>query len=122
MHNLIISKAVLDRVLARRGRLHSVESLDPQRTALVVIDMQYAYLAEGQPGYAKFGGTIIQQINDLCSAFRSVGGQVIWLRNTIAKDGDRAWPTYRHLRTDQSWKAMATALAKGSIGHDISAQ
>ncbi|MBV9192228.1 MAG: cysteine hydrolase, partial [Betaproteobacteria bacterium] len=35
--------------MARRGRLHLYDRLDPKRTALVVIDMQNAFVAPGAP-------------------------------------------------------------------------
>jgi ureidoacrylate peracid hydrolase len=120
MHKLNISRPVVDRVMARRGRLHSVEKIDPPRTSLLVIDMQNAYLAEGGPGYARFGNAIIPQTNQLCSAVRHAGCQVVWLRNTIDNEGSRAWKRYRDLRTEESWNEMAAALAKGSVGHEIS--
>lgn len=49
MHPVGIGQAIIDRVLARRGRLHIFERLDPARTALVVIDMQSAFVAPGAP-------------------------------------------------------------------------
>jgi ureidoacrylate peracid hydrolase len=49
MHKAEIRREILERVLARRGRLHLFESLDPRRSALLVIDMQNAFVAPGAP-------------------------------------------------------------------------
>ena len=49
MHKVEIRPAIVERVLARRGRLHLYDSLDPKRTALLVIDMQNAFVAPGAP-------------------------------------------------------------------------
>ena len=49
MHTLSIPQAVVDRVVARRGREHVHEVLDPARTALVVVDMQNAFMLPGSP-------------------------------------------------------------------------
>jgi len=38
---------IIERVLARRGRLHLYDRLDAKRAALVVIDMQNAFVAPG---------------------------------------------------------------------------
>ena len=40
MHTLSIPQSVVDRVVARRGREHVYDALDPAKTALVVVDMQ----------------------------------------------------------------------------------
>ena len=39
MHQVNIRNHIVDRVLARRGKFHWFDQLDPQRTALLVIDM-----------------------------------------------------------------------------------
>ena len=49
MHQVAIRREIIERVLARRGRLHLFERLDAKRTALVVIDMQNAFVAPGAP-------------------------------------------------------------------------
>ena len=47
MHKLAIPQSVVDRVIARHGREHVHDDLDPKRTALVVIDMQNAFMLPG---------------------------------------------------------------------------
>ena len=42
MHNSSIDPAVIDRVTARRGGLRVFDSIDPAKTAHVVIDIQFA--------------------------------------------------------------------------------
>ena len=37
MHNIQIRQEIIDRVLARRGRLNFFETMTPSKTALVVI-------------------------------------------------------------------------------------
>ncbi|TMH70622.1 MAG: cysteine hydrolase [Betaproteobacteria bacterium] len=49
MHEVAIRKEIIERVLARRGRLHLFDRLDAKRTALLVIDMQNAFVAPGAP-------------------------------------------------------------------------
>ena len=48
MHKVEIRREIVERVLARRGRLHLFDSLDPKRTALLVVDMQVGLL-DGAP-------------------------------------------------------------------------
>ena len=49
MHEVALRPEIIERVLARRGRLHLFERLEPKRTALLVIDMQNAFVAPGAP-------------------------------------------------------------------------
>ena len=49
MHEVAIRPEIIERVLARRGRLHLYDRLDARHTALVVIDMQNAFVASGAP-------------------------------------------------------------------------
>jgi hypothetical protein len=44
MHNFSIPKSVTERIVARRGRAHIYDNLDPRKTALVVVDMQNAFM------------------------------------------------------------------------------
>ena len=49
MHEVEIPSWAVERALARRGRLHAFDDLDPARTALVVVDLQNGFMAPGQP-------------------------------------------------------------------------
>ena len=44
MHKISIPQSVIERVIARRGREHVFDNLDPKRTALIVVDMQNAFM------------------------------------------------------------------------------
>lgn len=74
MHPSGLHPEVVKKVLARRGRLHAFETLDPARTALVVIDMTEAAVV-GNPKC----GELVQPINRLAGALRSAGGCVAWV-------------------------------------------
>ncbi len=47
MHKLNIPKDVIDRVIRHRGREHVYDKFDPTRTALLVVDMQNAFMMPG---------------------------------------------------------------------------
>ena len=49
MHKVGIRQEIIDRVLARRGRLYLFDRFAPAETALVVIDMQPTFVAPGAP-------------------------------------------------------------------------
>jgi hypothetical protein len=46
MHRVDIPQWAIDRTLERRGKLHVHENLEPTKTALVVIDLQNAFMVE----------------------------------------------------------------------------
>ncbi|MFD0278975.1 isochorismatase family protein [Kitasatospora sp. NPDC127111] len=58
----------------RRGRRHAYESLDPARTALIVIDM-VPFFAAANP-YVR---GIVPNIGRIAEALRAAGGLVVWV-------------------------------------------
>ena len=85
-----IRREIVERVLARRGRLHLFDALDPKKTALVVIDMQNAFVAPGAPMEVPAARAIVAPINRLAAELRKRGVTVIWISHQNAKDG-RDW-------------------------------
>jgi nicotinamidase-related amidase len=70
-----IPEKIVRKVVARRGRLHAFETLDPQRTALVVIDLDQATVAGGDDACRR----MIPIVNALAAAVRTGGGAVAWV-------------------------------------------
>jgi ureidoacrylate peracid hydrolase len=79
MHNVEIRREIMERVLARRRRYHLFDRLDPARSALVVIDMQSAFVEPGSPAEVPASRGIIANINRLAAGLRKIGGTVIWV-------------------------------------------
>ena len=90
MHRVEIRREIVERVLARRGRLHLFDALDPKRSALVVIDMQMAFVAPGAPIEVPAARAIVAPINRLAAELRRRGTTVIWVTHENKKDG-RDW-------------------------------
>ena len=75
MHTLSIPQSVVDRVVARRGREHIYDNLDPAKTALVVVDMQNAFMLPGVAhALCPMAEKIVPNINRLAAAVRETGG------------------------------------------------
>ena len=66
--------------MARRGRLHAFETIDPRSTALVVIDLDAATVP-GDPA----AQAMIPTVNRLALAVRRAGGVVAWVRSCMPK-------------------------------------
>ena len=79
MHEVAIRPEIIERVLARRGRLHLFDRLDPRRSALLVIDMQNAFVAPGAPIEVPGSRGIVSNINRLAKELRQRGVPVIWV-------------------------------------------
>ena len=114
MHKVEIRREIVDRVLARRGKLHLFDALDPRRTALLVIDMQNAFVAPGAPMEVPAARAIVAPINRLAAALRKRGVTVIWVSHQNARDG-RDWSGFFDSFIAPGRRAdAAAALSAGS--------
>lgn len=84
MHSIEIRQEIVDRVLARRGRYHLFDSLDPAETALVVIDMQATFVAPESPAEVPASRGIVAPINALTRDLRALGVTIIWVNHANA--------------------------------------
>ena len=71
-----IPEKIVKKVVARRGRLHAFESIEPRRTALVVIDLDTATVGSNEECRR-----VVPQVNEVAAAVRRVGGTVAWVRS-----------------------------------------
>ena len=120
MHKIAIPKSVVDRVVARRGREHIHDDLDPARTALVVVDMQNAFMLPGVAhALCPMAERIVPNINRLAQAVRATGGAVIWIKTTFTSDVLQSWSTYFEMVTPQQGAKRIAALTADSKGHEL---
>jgi ureidoacrylate peracid hydrolase len=84
MHRYMMPDAVKERVLRSQGRLVSHDEIKAAHTALVVIDMQNHFVAEGFPAEVPLSREIVPVINRLARAVRTAGGRVAWVQTTAA--------------------------------------
>jgi ureidoacrylate peracid hydrolase len=95
MHNIEIRKEIVDRVLSRRRRYHLFDRLDPKRTALVVIDMQSAFVEPGSPAEVPAARGVVANINRLAAEARALGVTVIWVTHAnIHTRGGSDWAMF----------------------------
>ena len=106
MHNVEIRKEIVDRVLARRRRYHLFDRLDPRRTALVVIDMQSAFVEPGSPAEVPAARGIIGAINALAGEIRRLGGTV----KVPTLDGDEAVSIPEGTQSGASFKLRSRGM------------
>ena len=107
-----IRQEIVDRVVARRGKLHLFDKLDPKKTALLVIDMQNAFVAPGAPVEVPAARDIVPAINRLAAELRRRKVPVIWVLHENAQDGSDWDGFFGAFVSDR--KKAAGALSSGS--------
>jgi ureidoacrylate peracid hydrolase len=119
VHKIAISPEAIAGVMRRRGRLHMFDELDPARCALIVVDMQNAFLAAGlSPLEVPAAREIVPNVNRLAAAIREAGGTVVWVQNTVDDDG--SWSVYLdRFMTPERRAAVVRTLARGGEGYAL---
>lgn len=115
-----IPDTVVRRVMERRGSEHCFADLDPRKTALVVVDMQRAFLDE-TVGHAVCPAArdIVPAINRLAAAVRDAGGGVFWIKTTHDERSRREWSVAYDMAVPAWRQKRVAALAEGSRGHEL---
>jgi ureidoacrylate peracid hydrolase len=120
MHKIAIPQSVIERVIARHGREHVHENLVPKRTALVVVDMQNAFML---PGVAHvlcpMAEKIVPNINRLAGAVREAGGAVVWIKTIYTDETLKSWSTLYSMLGPERSAMRAKALAAKGKGHEL---
>lgn len=94
-HRTQIRQEIVERVLARRGRLHLFETFAPAETALIVIDMQNTFVAQGAAAEVPAARAIVPELNRVTTALRTAGVAVIWITHANERrDGGSDWPSF----------------------------
>jgi len=120
MHTLSIPQSVIGRVIEKRGREHVYADLDPAKTALVVVDMQNAFMLPGVAhALCPMAEKIVPNINRLAEAVRATGGTVVWIKTTFRDEALQNWSTYFEMVTPQQGAKRIAALTAGSKGHEL---
>ena len=101
-----IPEKIVKKVVARRGRLHAFESLEPTRTALVVIDLDTATVGSNEECRQ-----VVPRVNELAAAVRRAGGTVAWVLSHLP-----VMP--RHFEAILGAQMAAKYLADGRPGGD----
>jgi ureidoacrylate peracid hydrolase len=99
---------------------HSFADLDPARTALVVIDLQHAFMNDAI-GFAAVPAArdIVPAANRLAAAVRETGGSVFWIKMTHDERCFSEWSVVYELPTPEYCANRIAALSEGTLGHEL---
>jgi len=119
MHRYVLPDWVKDRVLRRQGKLLSHETIDAGRAALVVVDMQNYFCAEGFPAEVPLSREIVPNINRLARAIRAAGGTVVWVQTSSAEAMTRWGRHHEHMLTSERVEKRLAGLSETSEGFKL---
>ena len=120
LNGTTIPDFVVQRVIARRGNEHCFAEPEPARTALVVIDLQHAFMNDAV-GHAVVPAArdIVPAVNRLAAAVREAGGGVFWIKMTHDDRCLEDWSVAFELATLAMREKRIAALSEGTLGHDL---
>jgi ureidoacrylate peracid hydrolase len=120
MHKISIPQRIVDRVVARRGKEHIYEDLDPTKTALIVIDLQNGFMMEGVAhSLCKTAIEIVPNVNRIAQSLRRTGGLVVWIKNTFTQESLASWSVMHSMCTKDRLEKRMAAMTEGSKGHQL---
>jgi ureidoacrylate peracid hydrolase len=121
MHKVQLNPDVVAVSVKRRGARHVFSDFDPRTTALLVVDMQCAYLDETLNNtFCRHALDIVPNVNRLARALRAAGGVVVWIQNLATEESLQSWSTYNNRwmspeRRDKRFEG----IREGAPGHAI---
>lgn len=119
MHLYTTPSEIEARVLKRLGRRYANETVAASRSALVVIDMQNYYVAEGFPSAVASARAIVPRINEMAAAMRAVGGHVIWIQTTATGALDHWAGHHRNMLSPESVARRLAGLDEAGEGFGL---
>jgi ureidoacrylate peracid hydrolase len=123
MHKIAIPQSVVDAVVRQRGREHIYDALDPQKTALLVVDMQNGFMMEGVAhSLCREAIEIVPNINRLAEAVRRTGGAVVWIKNTVNDETLQSWSIRVEMDGPERTSTRLQSMSPGTVGHELWAE
>ncbi len=119
MHKFEMPAEYIQRVVARQGRAHTCESLDPASAALVVVDMQNYFMTAPYSGACPIAQEIVPNVNQLAGAMRKAGGKVLWVQNLAPWESERSWSVQKERFTAKNAAARWEPMQRDHHGFQL---
>jgi ureidoacrylate peracid hydrolase len=114
MPHKVDHNAILDSLASARGGVRNAfATIDPTRTAHLVIDLQNGFMESGAPVEVPEARSIVDNVNRISAAVRDGGGLNVFVRFTTPGDGDPAWPVF-YERMGAASEAHTAAFTPGA--------
>ena len=122
MHKVEIPQYIIDRVIKARGKLHAFDRLTGPSTALLVVDLQNAFMVPPYSTEVPFAREIVPNVNRLAAATRVAGGCVVWIQMTQTEEDKKSWSVlYDSVHVSKTLNKTETLnrLGRGTYGHAL---
>jgi ureidoacrylate peracid hydrolase len=120
VHKIKLEDEIVQIAMERRGRLRLFESIDPKRTAHLVIDMQVGFMTPGAPAEIAPASQIIPNVNRISAACRQAGALNVFLQNSISEDSKKSWSNwFDAFWTPAKREGMYATFMVGQPGHAL---
>lgn len=120
MHKIEITQQAIDISLRRRGAVQPFATIEPLKTALLVVDMQTGFIAPGAVAEIPVAREIVPNINRLANALRHAGGTVVWIVSTYGPGAERDWTTFfNFIITGEASDRFRLAFQEGKPEHAL---
>ena len=120
MHKIDIPAEILARAIRARGREQVFETIDPARTAHIVVDLQNGFMAEGAPVEVPIAREIVPAVNRISTALRDAGGLNVFLRYTADPDEPHSWSAkYQNYLSARAAATHKASFARGAANWQL---
>ena len=119
MHKIIIDPQAKERFMAMKGgREYSFPSINPEKTAHLIVDMQNGFVERGALLEVPIAREIVGNINSISESLRRAGGLNVFFRFTTGTPGD--WSVYfEQFQSVEFGRAEVASFQNGSHDHEI---
>ena len=119
MHKYVVPDHIRARVIRLQGKPFALDSIDAARTALVVVDMQNYYVAEGFPSHSPQAIEIVPNINRMAAAVREAGGRVVWIQTDSAQALTKWGKHHKYKLTEENAARRLRLLSESDEGFKL---
>jgi len=120
VHKVAIPQSIVERVIKHRGKEHIYEDLDPKKTALLVVDLQNAFMLPGVAhALCETAPAIVPNVNAIAQTVRETGGAVVWIKSTFDEKSLVTWPVLHEMAGPERTVRRLAAMAEGTKGHEF---
>ena len=120
MHKIEIAQQAIDISMRRRSQVQPFAEIEPQKTALLVVDMQTGFVAPGAVAEIPMAREIVPNINRLATALRQAGGTIVWIISTYGPGAERDWTTFfNFIITGEASERFRLAFQDGKPEHEL---
>ena len=119
MHRYVMPDWVKERVLRRQGKPFAHDAIEAARSALVVVDMQNYFCAEGFPAEVPLSRAVVPNINRLAAAMRAAGGTVVWIQTDSAEALTRWGNHHKYMLTPPRVEKRLAGLEATAKGFEL---